>query len=341
MGLQALSMTLGFAEGLDPYFGHKHLILDFQYVYLKRAPKIHNRHPICNWMTEEVPWRKEPLPDKKKCPHHIIKPNHILRNQGSTSGARVTASLLWNKYTTWEARMQGYFKWYGAEEAYCKGALQFPFQNHYTNTVDWTLADRMKGKCDTAYWGAEANYWNIVTPRRVDFFSVSWLFGLRYVNLVEWFRLTALTTELDYTSSSNYKIKTKNRAAGFQIGGDIEGNLGYNFTYGVVAKAGALLNFAENDLLFRDINNTRILQNYNHNDFNLTFLGEIEPFLLFNLTKHVLFKFSYELTYLSNIALAMNQINFEENDPSENFVHVDIGGYFMVYGAYVGLGFDF
>ena len=58
-------------------------------------------------------------------------------------------------------------------------------------------------------------------------------------------------------------------------------------------------------------------------------------------SKSIIFKVSYELTYLSNVALAMNQVNFNEDNMTDLRNNVNIGGSFMYYGAYVGLGFDF
>jgi hypothetical protein len=73
----------------------------------------------------------------------------------------------------------------------------------------------------------------------------------------------------------------------------------------------------------------------------MTFLGEIAPFVLFNLSKNVLFKASYELVYLNNITLAMNQITFVENQPFNTLNQIRKEGAFMFYGFYIGLGFDF
>jgi hypothetical protein len=203
--------------------------------------------------------------------------------------------------------------------------------------VDYQNANAIKGSCDTRLWSAEVNYWYHVTPQRVDYFSISWLFGMRYFNLDEFFNLKSETN----SGSSHYKIHANNKIFGPQLGGDIEGNLGCNFTWGIIGKLGPLINFAQNNTLLKDINNTLVVKRYNPSDFNLTFLGEIAPFILFNLSKSVLFKISYELTYLSNVALALNQITFREDDASDVMDHVNIRGAFMYYGLYVGLGFEF
>jgi hypothetical protein len=336
--LACLEAGLGFTELNDPLIGKKHLIIETEFVYVKRAPKIHNRSPLCE--REEVDivhGLAVPQTTPLVCPHTTFAANNILSQQKWTMGLRMTANYLVDKKTTWQARYLGFLHWNGSSSAACPGSLQFPFATGFNNTVDYQDADSMKGTCDTRYWSVETNYWCHVTPRRVDQFSVSWVFGLKYMDLNEHFTLQAHSIG----SSSRYRIETKNRIAGPQLGGDIEINLGDNFTCGVAGKGGLMVNFGQNKTVFRDDNNTKTLKSCNPSDFNGVFFGEIAPFLLFNLSKRVLFKASYELTYLSNIALAMNQITFNEDDTTNLLNQVTVGGSFMFYGAFVGIGIDF
>lgn len=327
-----------FSEVNDPLIGKRHFILDGEFVYVKRAPKIHNRNPICELnTTTPIQGISLPATNTSLCTHTTFAPNNILNEQKYTPGVRITANYLTSKKSTWQARYLGLLHWTGASSAFCPGSLEFPFATGINNTVDYSNADSMKGSCDTRYWSVEADYWYHVTPRRVDQFSVSWVFGLKYIYLSELFNLVARTM----ASSSRYKIETKNRIAGPQLGGDIEINLRSNFTCGVSAKAGLLVNFAQNKTLFRDDDNTRVLKRCNPSDFNGTFLGEIAPFFLFNLSKNVILKASYELSYLSSVALAMNQITFQEDNAANIINQVSVGGTFMFYGGFIGLGFDF
>lgn len=338
ISLSCLSFGSLFSEINDPLIGRRHLILDVEFVYLKRAPKIHNKGALAQLEdTSLVEGIDTNVEDESECPHNTFSTTDILSDQKFAPGARITLNYLIDRQTTWQARYLGLLHWHGSAYASCPNSLEFPFENGINNTVDYHDANKMKGVCDTRFWSAEANYWHHVTPRRVNYFSVSWVFGLRYINFNEHFNLLSQTT----SSASHYKIETNNRMGGPQLGGDFEGNLGCNFTWGIVAKTGALVNFAENKTRFKDNNNTITLKSYNPSDFNVTFLGEIAPFILFNLSKKVLFKASYELTYLSNVALAMNQITYREDDITDLRNHVNIGGFFMYYGAYVGFGFDF
>ncbi|MEI8300093.1 MAG: hypothetical protein WCG10_00585 [Chlamydiota bacterium] len=326
------------AECKDPLLGKRHLIIDAEYTYLKRAPKIHNKGCIIK-VADELPagvaaQDSGPGCTPGKCRLRTVD---LLSDQKSTSGIRLTADYLTDRYTTWQLRYLGMLSWHGSADAYCDKGLEFPFKDNINNTIDFQNANRMKGVCDTDFWSGEANYWYHVTPQRVDAFSVSWLFGLRYLSLKEHFNLLG---QRSY-SSSNYKIETKNRMVGPQLGGDFEANFGPNFTWGISAKMGPIIDFAQNCSRMRDNNNTKTISSYNPSDFNVCFLGELAPFFLFNLFKNIIFKMSYEILYLSNVALAMNQITYHEQNISELRNHVNIGGYFMCYGLFIGLGVDF
>ena len=327
-----------YAERKDPLIGRRHLIVDAEYAYLTRAPKIHNKNCIIK-VADELPAGVAILDNVPACtPGKCrVKTTELLRDQKSTSGIRLTADYLTDRYTTWQLRYLGMLSWHGSADAYCYKGLEFPFRDNINNTIDYQNANRMRASCDTDFWSSEANYWHHVTPQRVDQFSVSWAFGLRYLSLKEHFNLLAQKD----ISASNYKIETKNRMAGPQLGADFEGNLGYNFTWGIIAKVAPIIDFAQNCSRMRDDNNTQTINSYNPSDFNVCFLGEIAPFFLFNLFQRVIFKMSYEVLYLSNVALAMNQITYREQNVNDLRNHVNIGGYLMCYGLYVGLGIDF
>lgn len=328
------------AESFDPYFGKRHLIITPEFVYVKRSNNISTKKSMVIRQTQPLSCGCSSL--QSSCPNTKILPTNVYQAQGYASGLRMTLDYLTSKKVTWQARYTGLLHWSGEKTAECTGSLAFPFLNGINQTYDYSYADSMKASCDSYYWSSEVNYIYHVTPQRVDFFSVSWLFGFRYINFKENFRLKANTASCgDLMSSSAYTIKAKNRIGGVQLGGILEGNLGYNFTYGVPAKMGAMVDFDQYNATFKDFNNTVTLRSNNPSDFNMTFLGEIAPFVLFNLSKNVLFKASYELVYLNNVTLAMNQITFVENQPFNTLNQIRKEGAFMFYGFYIGLGFDF
>lgn len=332
----------------DPMMGRHHLILDVELAYLARAPKLHNigclsqvedtandgiNCAICDNCTDSDD-TGDCIPGD--CEFTTLD---LIQNQGYQPGLRATANYLVDQKQLWQVRYLGLIEWSNTAEAFCPGNLEFPFSDGLNNTVDYQNASYMKGEYNTRFWSAEVNYWYMVTPRRVNWFSVSWVFGFRYLDIHDQFLLKSKGE--NPIRGSTYKITTKNRMGAVQLGGDFEGNLGANFTWGIAAKMGAAVNFAQNTTLFKDKNNTSIVKSYNPSDFNLAFLGEIGPFILFNLTKKIIFKASYEAIYLSNVAIALDQITFSESNVSDLSNKVNISEAFIAYGGYIGLGFDF
>ena len=330
----------GQCESLDPYFGKRHLIISPEFIYVKRAANISTKKSLVARQTIPPSCGCKTL--QPSCPNTKMLPSQILAAQTHGTGLRLSLDYLLDKKATWQLRYTGLLHFKGEKEASCPGSLMFPFANGINQTYDYCYADSMKGSCNSYYWSGELNYNYHVTPQRVDYFSVSWIAGFRYVNLREYFHLTAYNSNCDgATSSSSYYIKTNNRMSGVQLGGFLEGNLGYNFTYGVSAIMGALVDFDQFNAVFKDVDNTVVLRRNNPSDFNLSFLGELAPYAYFNLSKSVLFKASYIVTYLNNVALAMNQVTFLENQPSNIMNQKRKEGAFMFHGVIIGLGFDF
>ena len=346
-----LSSSLVSYEKADPMDGSRNLMLYLDFVYLKRQAKIQER---CIVRVEDgLPEGIAPgiIPDPNNPGFNIEEPipsscargkckvttKDLLHKQGFDPGFRVTADYMPNKKVTLQATYTGLLDWKGERSANCPDSLEFPFQDHLNNTVDYQNANIMRTSLRSNYWNLEANYWYHVTPRRIDEFALAWLFGFRYLNFRENFHLKTETN----TQASDFKINVKNRMGGLQLGIDFEGNIGPNFTWGILPKLGAIVDFAENHTVFKDNNNTQTLKSYNPSDFFMSFVGDFSTYFLFNLYKNLIFKFSYEVTYASNIALALNQIDFREDNISDIQTHIESGRSLMLQGLYVSFGIHF
>lgn len=340
-----------FAQKQDPLDGSRNLMLFIDFVYLKRQAKIQNRciakvqeglpEGIAPILIEDPSTPGElienPIPSTCEPGKCKMTTKDLLHKQGFDPGLRVTADYMPTKKYTLQLTYTGLLTWKGERSAHCPDSLQFPFQDNLNNTVDWQNANVMQGKLTSNYWNMEANYWYHVTPKRVDEFALAWLFGFRYLSFRENFNLLSVTN----TQQSNYKINVKNRMGGLQLGIDFEGNIGRNFTWGIVPKLGAIVDFAENHSVFKDDNNLVTYKSYNPSDFFMSFVGDFSTYFLFNLFPNLIFKFSYEVTYASNIALALNQIDFREDNLADIQTHVESGGSLMLQGLYVSFGIHF
>ncbi len=339
LSLSSFAFSLGRP---DPYDGRHRCVLTAEFVYLKRVNKINSQ--CLSRVDDYVPvyysggydYPGLQLPSScapNKC---MFTTRDLLQDQGFTPGLAVSLDFLKDKKSTIQARYLGLFEWTGERSATCKDSLFFPFHDGVNNTDDFQDANYMKGINTSKFWSVEGNGWFHITQRRVLPFSVSWLFGLRYLDFKEAFTLRSTT---DW-GTSHYNINVKNRMGAIQLGSAFEGTLGNNFTWGIVAKGGFVVNFAKNQTLFRDDNDTYTIKQYNPSDFNVAFLGELEPFFYFNLFKNVIFRFSYEGILLSNVAVAMNQISYEEQRSSVE-ENVDTGGPLIMHGLFIGFSFVF
>lgn len=331
-------------ESADPYDGRSRVVFTPEFVYLNRVAQIQTR---CLSRVEDNVGSNNPgdydydydypcIPSYCTPGKCLITTKDVLHEQGFTPGLALTLDYLFNKKTTLQGRYMGLFEWHGERVATCPDSLSFPFQDNCNDTFDYQNANKMKASDKAKFWSVETNAWFHITKRRVLPFSFSWLFGLRYLDFKENFDLLSST---DW-GSSNYTIDVKNRMGVIQLGGDFHGALGNNFWWGIFIKGGLLVNFSENQTLFRDDDNSITLKNYNPSDFNAAFMGELAPFFYFNLSKNVIFKFSYEGFLISNLALAMNQISFQEQE-EEVERRVNTGGVLLLHGLFIGLSFVF
>ena len=123
--------------------------------------------------------------------------------------------------------------------------LRFPFKSS-TFTVDFENAFESNGRYKSHYQEAEFNFWNHLTPRKGEYFSGSWLFGVRYMDLKERFNLAFFNDEIPHTSlfdpasarESNYNIETKNRMGALQLGADLQMNPAKHWSWDVLLKWG-------------------------------------------------------------------------------------------------------
>lgn len=333
-----LTPAFGF-ELIDPYDGRSRIILTGEFVYLNRVAKIQSR---ClskvekNVNDEPYGYEYLVLPEKCTSGRCMFTTKDILHDQGFTPGVALTLDYLVSKKTSVQARYLGLFHWKGSQSATCPESLEFPFEDGLNDTFDFQDANKMRGDNDSRFWSAELNGWFHITKRRVLPFSFSWLFGGRYIDFSEDFDLKSYT---DW-GTSDYKIDVNNRMGILQLGGDFQGALGRNFYWGIAIKGGLAVNFANAKVLFRDDDNTITIKDYNLSDFNAAFAGELAPFFYFNLFKNVIFRFSYEGILISNLALSMNQITFdEENTQIERDVQTN--GALLLQGLFIGFSFVF
>ncbi len=228
-----------------------------------------------------------------------------------------------------------------------KQRLSYLFNRDYT--VDYIDAKKVEAEYTSQFLDGEANYWGHMTPRNVNYFSVSGVIGLRGMYLGEHFSLD-YTNTLQYLNGavtpvngvqdkSTYWSRTRNYILGPQVGGSIQWNPTYHWSWEIQAKTGIMADAAWKRLRLGDRNNTVVLKNFkNHKVFSTTFL-EGGFFLFYRFRNYFSTHVGYRLLGLWGLALAPMQLT-GQSGPSDGR-KVDKTGKIYLHFVSLGLNFDF
>ncbi len=178
---------------------------------------------------------------------------------------------------------------------------------------------------------AELNYWRHLTPRRVNYFSASWILGFRYVNLRE-------TLHVHYKNGlfrAQHHIHTLNQLYGLQLGGVFEINPTKHWTWSVILKGAGFLNNATNKDFFAS--GIRQLINYDKRRWAPTFLLEGIGSLTYYFNNHLNIHIGYQALLFSGLALAPKQIN--RRIPVHRYIKVTSN--IVIDGGFAGLSLSF
>ncbi len=212
--------------------------------------------------------------------------------------------------------------------------LSYPFDNTgYTH--DYNTASQVQSTYKSQMWTGEFNYWKHVTPRFENYFSFSWLAGLRYMDLSE-------NMDLAYSKPgylSHYTVATKNRMPGGQVGVDLQYNPQERLSWDVLAKVGFFVDWAEQKTYLGDLNDTVTLRQFTVTKVKVPFFTEASASLAYQLNTHFNIHGGYQMLYVTGVALAPEQ--FSPKTTSNAGRKVDMSGQAIVHGWFLGLLFGF
>lgn len=225
------------------------------------------------------------------------------------------------------------FDWSGRDVASGPASLNFPFENSSFSN-DFTGASFAVAKYTSRLQNGELNYWGHLTPRRVNYFSASWIMGFRFLYLREHFDI-AFTNGPDV---SDYRINTKNYLYGAQVGGVFEVNPSSRWTWTVIVKGAAFLNDAHSNVFLGDFNNTLVLRDFDKKKWAAAFLIEGIGSLSYQMFHHMNIHIGYQAFQATGLALAPEQRDKDSHTKSR---HIDVRGDIVVDGFFAGLTFSF
>lgn len=157
--------------------------------------------------------------------------------------------------------------------------------------------------------------------------------GIRVISIAETLEYLATSS----TANGSYNIATHNNLVGVQAGGDwfIEH---YEWRLGGRAKVGSLVNWSNQSSRVRILDTDGAPLEPNRDEFadlhNLAFVGELNFIGAYQFNPHFAFRTSYDLMWVTNLALAQNQITFSPSTPPQ------ISGLHSLFYQGFSLGFE-
>lgn len=262
----------------------------------------------------------------------ILHTKRLIHDFDFEPGFRAGIGYQPNDYWSAEASFLYLNEWEGEAEKHGNGDLSFP---GYISVDGFNQADRAEGNYKSRFYNAELNASIHLTPRKVDYFSYSWIVGLRYVYLRETFGIHFFTGE----NRSVYDVHARNILGGPQMGGMLEWNPMRQLTWGFAAKFAALADRCEQKTYVAADNNTNVLRHYTKQKWAPVFLADVAASVGFQATSHFNVHAGYQMIYLTGVALAPEQISKSTNMPGHH--HLNTHGNALIHGLFAGLLFTF
>jgi hypothetical protein len=201
----------------------------------------------------------------------------------------------------------------------------------YYNT-DYIEADSAKIQFSSDYFNVESNYWIHLSPRWVNYFSVSYGFGLRYFSFMEGFKETFYKSQ----DVSFFESGTKNHLFGGQVLFDLHVHPYAWLDWGIRIDGGAFASHLRTNFSINDYNGSTLLAKYSKQKIDYGFFGDVEIFLAAKFMERAYGLFSYGGTLINGVAQAIPNINLT----TSNFGISQQGNVLFQWWS-IGLGLDF
>lgn len=147
--------------------------------------------------------------------------------------------------------------------------------------------------------------------------SIQYLAGFRYFELDENFNITGTDTLLG--SSSTYSIQTGNHLYGSQLGVRTQWEVG-RFIFDAECKAGAYANIGQQH---QTVNDPALLpRNTGAQERQAAFVGEVAAYAFIPMGSHFTGRLGYTGVWVTDLALAPNQIDFSNTATSGTGVNM-------------------
>lgn len=302
---------------------HWSLLGDF--VYMRRAD-IHNHSLVKDSHKFQCPGR---------CPNFTVIDNEdLVHDFDFEPGYRVGLTYMPSAKNSFEGNFLYLQPWTGEKERHGNQSLSFPFSNS-DYSVDFTRASEAKAEYQSHFWDLEFNFWRHFNPRRIDYFCLSGIAGLRYFHWDEAFKLTMIKPP----DKSSYNIHTENRMFGVQLGLDFQMNPTRWLSWEIFAKAGIFGNHTQQKQFLGDLDNTITLRDSERVKREVGYFSDVAAQVGFQCFEHLNLHAGYQAMFFTGLSLAPEQISKRVNKEAGKKDHTH--GNAIIHGLFVGLIWSF
>jgi hypothetical protein len=325
--LSALVLMSGASAPLvgDNYSLNNHWNVLGEFVFMRRS-EIHNHALVKDANKFQCP---------NRCPDFtVMNTKNLVNDFDFEPGYRVGLTYMQNPRISFEGNFLWVAEWEGEKTVHGDQSLSFPFKDS-SFTQDFNNASEAKGEYKSNFWDAEFNFWRHFNPRRVDYFCLSMIAGLRYFHLDESFKLTMVKPP----DTSSYHTHTSNKMLGAQVGLDFQMNPTRWLSWEMFAKVGGMANHTESRILLKDQNNQVTLRHSEKQERELGVFADVAAQFTIYCANWLNFHAGYEALFFSGLALAPEQIsrNTKSHSGKKDYTH----GNAVIHGLYTGLTFSF
>lgn len=244
------------------------------------------------------------------------------------SGVRALLEINQGQKSSIEAVYTGLFNWNNDGSATSATEIfnvcTAPFRND-----NWTNFYYLHYHYKSELNSGELSYWRHVTPRYIDYFSCSWMLGLRYIDFRDSLHMNNGTGLV----GDNASVKAINQMGGIQGGLELQANATSRMTWAIQVKGGAYADFVTRKTVFNDLGNTVQIVDSSPQRVKKDYTLELIPYILYRLNPFY-FRLAYDRVILFNPVFAPLQVQptkFVNEVYTHNYVNFQI--------VYASIGF--
>lgn len=273
------------------------------------------------------------------CPSNRVLDTKDLTNS-YMPGIQAFLSFLPDEKSLYELGSLYLWEMNNTETKHARGDLTIPFKKALP-IEDYSHVDSLTANYKSRFYTWELNYWRTLSATRTSYFTLSALFGLRFMNLSDSLFLNVYKG----SDHSNYNVTAYNNPLGLQIGMDFQIHPYRRFYWDLLLKAGASLNRINAKVFLGDANNTITLRNLTDQKTQTGMFAVASAGAGFQALDWLKVHVGYQMLYFGGLAVASDQISFSATRNRGSIVlnsfDLDDNGFIMLYGVYAGVILSF